>query len=287
MGGFGAMIARAFKWHWNLLFLGAGAAFAFLSGNPDLVLPLVAAGEVLYLGALGTNGRFQSVLTGRKMLKEKESGPKARLAQLLEFLSAEDQERFSGLQLRCHSMMQLRRKMNSEASPAGETDFRAESLDKLLWLFLRLLHHKSGLERFLRHTSREDLATQLEKAKAQLEEVKQKQSSERLVESIREKTTTIEDRLSNYGRAEENLEIIGAELDKTEQKIAHICEVGMTSRDGSELSFQIDGITQGIAVSQQALADLRVDDIFEGETPSLLSGEYEEAPVTSLLEMER
>ena len=56
------MLKRAFKWHWNLLGLGAGVALALLSGRPDVVLPIVAAGELAYLGFLGMNDRFQRVL---------------------------------------------------------------------------------------------------------------------------------------------------------------------------------------------------------------------------------
>src|SRR5690606_8809242 len=63
--GFSRYVKAAFTWHWNLLALGAGVAFAMLSGKPDMVLPLVMAGEILYLGMLTTRPRFQQAIDAR------------------------------------------------------------------------------------------------------------------------------------------------------------------------------------------------------------------------------
>ena len=40
----GRYLRTAFTYHWNLLYVGAGVAVAVISGRPDVVLPLVAAG---------------------------------------------------------------------------------------------------------------------------------------------------------------------------------------------------------------------------------------------------
>ena len=105
---FGAMMKRAFKWHWHLLGLGAGVALAFISKQPDVVLPMVAAGEMAYLGFLGTNQRFQNVLKGEQMLKNKagqtvfKANPDTskRLGELMDFLSPVDSQRFTTLRER-------------------------------------------------------------------------------------------------------------------------------------------------------------------------------------------
>ena len=55
---------RAFTWHWHLLGLGVGVVAGIFSGHPEMVLPLVAAGELLYLGMLGTNDRGEFFLQG-------------------------------------------------------------------------------------------------------------------------------------------------------------------------------------------------------------------------------
>ena len=64
---FGIRLKRAFKWHWNLLALGAGVVIGLLSDSPDIILPMVAASELAYIGFLGLNPRFQNVLVSSGM----------------------------------------------------------------------------------------------------------------------------------------------------------------------------------------------------------------------------
>jgi len=52
-------IKKAFVNQWNLLIFAGGMGFAALSGRPDIAIPLVLAGEVAYLGLLGTHPKFQ------------------------------------------------------------------------------------------------------------------------------------------------------------------------------------------------------------------------------------
>ncbi|MCB1087235.1 MAG: exodeoxyribonuclease VII small subunit, partial [Verrucomicrobiae bacterium] len=169
---------------------------------------------------------------------------------------------------RSMAMTELQRSMHTERSPAGEVGFKTQSLDKLLWLFLKLLHHKNGLERFLAQTSESHLKSELSDTESQIKDARERKAADRLVTSLEGKRTTIEERLANYSEAVENLQILQAELDKTEQKINHICEVGMTSRDGSDLSHQIDGVADSVKLSEQALAGLDLGTVFEDtETP--------------------
>ncbi|MEZ6126514.1 MAG: hypothetical protein R3C49_25615 [Planctomycetaceae bacterium] len=52
-------IRKAFANHWNLLGLAGATAFTAISGNWDVGLPLIAAGEVAWLTFVGTHPRFR------------------------------------------------------------------------------------------------------------------------------------------------------------------------------------------------------------------------------------
>lgn len=52
-------LKSAFLNRWNLLAFLGGTAFAFLSGRPDVLLPLVLACETAYIGLPGTHPRFR------------------------------------------------------------------------------------------------------------------------------------------------------------------------------------------------------------------------------------
>ena len=277
--GFGQAIKHAFGWHWHLLGLGAAVGIAILSGAPVLFLPFIAAAEVAYLGLLGLNPRFQTVLRGKSNQDEAKAnaGVEQRFHQLMSFLSPGDQTRFELLHKRCAELLELRRSMDAKDASPGVGDFRAESLDRMLWLFLKLLHQRSGLERFLTTTKRSDIEAELKSGEAQLVSSESRDKAagapeSRLTTSIRERLETIRGRLENYGKAEENLELVTAEIGNTEQQITHLCEVGMTMRDSAGLSVQIDSISESLQSTEQTFAHASVAQLFDDETaPPLLS----------------
>src|SRR5215510_9057577 len=69
-------LKEAFLFRWNLLILGGASCAALLSGHVDVVLPLVAAAEVIYLGGLSTLPRFQAAIDA-KTRAELDGGPPA------------------------------------------------------------------------------------------------------------------------------------------------------------------------------------------------------------------
>jgi len=277
--GLRARLKRAFRWHWHLLGLGAGVVMALVSGDPGMWLPVVAAAEVGYMGMLGLNPRFQAVLK----LEERPKGPPPinpaqRFQQLMSFLSPADVSRFEVLQQRCAELLELRRRMDAREGASGVDDFRAESLDRMLWLFLKLLHQRSGLERFLVATHRTAIESELRAAEDQLRATEECDKAagvteSRLAGSVRERIKTIRARMENHQKAEESLELVNAEIDKTEQQITHLCEVGMTMRDAAGLSSQIDSISESLQSSELTFAHADVSQFFDDETaPPLLSG---------------
>lgn len=276
--GLGAALKRSFTWHWHLLGLGAGVTAAVLSGVPLLWLPFLAAAEAGYLGFLGLNPRFQNILNGRRNSPPPlPVDPRQRFQQLMAFLSATDAERFETLRHRCLELVHLRRSMTSKDGP-GIEDFRSESLDRMLWLFLKLLHQRSGLEKFLGATRREEIEMELRSAETQLVSAHERDQSAglpegRLTTSIRERVNTIRERLDNHRQASESLELVTAEIDKTEQQITHLCEVGMTTSDSVGLSVQIDTISESLQSSERIFSQTSFSPIYDDEpAPPLLSG---------------
>lgn len=253
---------------------------AVLSGVPVFWLPFLGAAEIAYLALLGLNPRFQAVLEGkiRESRLKPVSDPQQRFDQLMSFLSSEDRTRFSHLHRRCSDLLELRRRMNAKDGETGANDFRGESLDRMLWLFLKLLHQRSGLERFLGATDRTEIESELRTAEEQFLAAQERDKTAgipegRLAASIRERIATIRERLDNYRKAGENLELVTAEIAKTEQQITHLCEVGMTLRDSGDLSVQIDSISASLQSSEQAFSHASIAQIFDDElAPPLLSG---------------
>jgi hypothetical protein len=195
---------------------------------------------------------------------------------MMSFLATSDRTRFETLRRRCAELLGLRRTMESKEISAGSEGFRGESLDHMLWLFLKLLHQKAGLDRFLATTNRATIEAELERSEAQLKDALSRSGEgveSRLATTIRERSDTIRERLENHRKAGDNRELVCAEIDKTEQQINQLCEVGMTLRDTSELSAQVNTISASLQMSERVLADTSVGSLYlDQPAPPLLSG---------------
>ena len=285
----GAAIKRAFTWHWHLLGLGTGLAVALVGGlSASVWLPVLLAAEAGYLGFLGFNPRFQNVLKGqKKMPPPLPVDPRQRFQQLMDFLSAADVERFDSLRRRCSELVDLRRSMVTKDGAFGVEDFRGESLDRMLWLFLKLLHQRSGLQKFLGATQRDQIESELHAAEQQLASAQDRDKSaglpdSRLTISVRDRVTTIKERLDNHHQAEDGLELVTAEIDKTEQQITRLCETGMTTSDSAGLSVQIDTISQSLQSSEKIFSQNSYSQIYDNETPPPLLAATPPAPRTRI-----
>lgn len=263
-------VKKAFFWHWNLLAIGGGAAFAFLSGQPDVFLPLVAAVEIAYLGLLTTNPRFQKSVDVRAVATPPPLDQALMMQRVKSVLKAEAWERFEALRQRCLGLnalsQQLRGPQPGGASPVS--DLQTESLERLLWMFLKLLYSQDAIQQFLRSTSRKTLEESITAAEEELKKATDLKRGDKLIRSIQDKLETLKQRMANYNRVEENREFIAMEIERIEQKVNAISELSINARDPNDITAQVDGIAAGISATEEAMRGLDVGPVLE----------YEEAP---------
>lgn len=272
--GFLEYVKAAFLWRWNLLVLGAGIAFALLSGAPSAVLPLVAAAELLYLGLLCPNPRFQKAIDARRAeVRQTPQEDQEMLSQIRNQLKPDTWARFETLRNRCRALGNLAQRIRGPQGEAAEraTDLQGESLERLLWMFLKLIYSHDAIEQFIRGMNRGQLAADLEKAESELKAAAAKERNEKLQRSLEDTVKTLQQRIANYDRAQENRELLAAEINRIEQKVNVISEMAISNRDSADISAQVDGIADGISATEEAMRKLDVTPLFERErTPRLL-----------------
>jgi len=257
-GGAGLVeyVKHAFLYRWNLLvFCGAVAASA-LSPFPDAMLPLVMAAEVAYLGGLTSIQRFRDAIDAKVHQQAQEPRAQAAgqsLAGVVNSLAPELRRRFEMLRGRCLEMRSIARSVGGESGSPGE-DLSTPALDRLLWVFLRLLASQQALDRFLRSTSEGEIRTRVEDAKKSLEGAP---PDERFKRSLQDSIAAQELRLENYKRAGDNAEFVRLELDRIEAKIQALAESSVNRQDPDALSSQIEGVTESVQSTEHAMKELQ------------------------------
>jgi hypothetical protein len=254
-------LREAFLFRWNLLFFLGGAAAAVIT-FPAALLPLVAAGELTYLTGLISVPRFRAAIdakvhaSGGKAMAP--AAPTPSLMQTLKSLPDEGRRRFERLHARCVEMRAIAagvRGAAGEPRSPGE-DIRTPGLDRLLWLFLRLLLSKHALDRFLQTMSERDITAQLQQLRGSLETA-QKANDERIVRSLQDSIAMAELRLDNYGRARKNAEFVSIELDRIEAKIQALAETAVNRQDPDFLSSQVDSAAESMRQTEKAVNELQ------------------------------
>lgn len=250
----GRYVREAFLFRWNLLAFLGGAAAAALSPFPDVLLPLLGAAELLYLGGLVSVPRFRSAVDARVHAAGREAvepGAAPSLQQVLDGLEPPARRRFDALRGRCVEMQRLAEGVRGHGA-AGADDIRTPALNRLLWAFLRLLSSQQALQRFLAASDPAALQRELDSLQARQAQAKQR-GDERIVRALTDAVATAGLRLENHAKAASNSEFLGVELDRIEGKIQALVEMAVSHQDADLISSQVDSVAASMAQTEQAV----------------------------------
>jgi hypothetical protein len=258
-------LKEAFLFRWNLLFFLGGVAGAALTPLAPVVLPLVAAGELAYLTGLVSVPRFRAAIDAKVHAAGQASGgptgpaaPPVSLVTMLTGLPADARTRFERLRTRCVQMRGIAAGVRGAAGDQGSSaeEIRTPGLDRLLWLFLRLLLSKAALDRFLQAMNEEEISAQLVALRKSLAAA-QGGGDDRIVKSLQDSIASGELRLDNYGRAKKNAEFVSIELDRIEGKIQALAEMAVNRQDPDFLSNQVDSAAESMRQTEKAVSELQ------------------------------
>lgn len=272
----GAYLRKAFLWHWNLLLFPAGLIAAGISGIPSVAFPLVIAAEVAYLGGLAYHPKFRKAIDVQahaeaKALPEANGLNKARnrFNDVVYNLDLHRKRRFKDLQERCQEMQKIARGIRSHAGGASDDSLHTSSLNRMLWVFVKLLASQQGTQRFIESSNE----LQLQQRVNEIEERLGKTTSEKLRRALADSLTTAKLRVNNMTKAKENAEFIDIELDRIEDKIKALVEMAVAHEDPDFISSQVDSVAESMDHTEAAMREMSLpglDDDYEEEIPVIL-----------------
>jgi hypothetical protein len=255
-------LKEAFFFRWNMLFFLGGLAGAAIAPLADVTLPLVFAGELAYLAALTSLPRFRAAIAAKVHATQRTTPAPATaapsLVAMLAALPGDLRTRFERLHARCVEMRHLAVGVRGGSGPdAGSAEeIRTPGLDRLLWLFLRLLMSKNALDQFIKTMSREEINARLEQLRRDLATAQQA-SDERIVRSLQDSIAMAELRLDNYERAVKNAQFVTIELDRMESKIQALAEMTVNRQDPDLISSQVDSAAESMRQTEKAVSELQ------------------------------
>lgn len=283
-------LKEAFLFKWNLLFLGGAAVAAVVSGHPDIALPIVAAVEVTYLAGLTTLPRFQGAIDAKARAEmrggsttaeptENQISARDKILEVLKSLTEDRRSRFLRLRARCVEMSRIANAVRGETrdSSGASSELRTPALDRLLWVFLRLLLSEQAIARFLQAADEAGIDKSVGDLKARRKKRadsvgEANQADDKIIRSLDDSLATVELRKENIEKARNNAEFVAAELDRLENKIQAVTEMAVSHADPDEMSSRINAISDGISQTEETIRELQqITGVGEADsTPSIL-----------------
>jgi hypothetical protein len=249
-----------------VLFFAGGVAAAAMTPVAAGLLPLVAAAELTYLAGLISIRRFRAAVDAKVHAAGRTQEPAAAaaapsLVSMLTGLPPDARARFERLHTRCLEMRAIAAGVRGAAGEqAGSAEeIRTPGLDRLLWLFLRLLLSKTALDRFLQATNEREIAARLEETRKSLTAAQeaQKDKDDRVIRSLQDSVANAELRIDNYGRAKKNAQFVTLELDRIEGKIQALAEIAVNRQDPDFISSQVDSAAESMRQTEKAVTELQ------------------------------
>ena len=197
--------------------------------------------EMAYLGTLATNERFQRTVRASQQWQTRRQW-QVTVDDLVRQLSAEGQRRYRLLESRCKSILEQQQRL--VAGPTG-LEAQGESLNRLLWVFLRLMVTRQSIDRIVQEAAggNEDIIRLQERIRNLQTRLKEESIGEELRRSLTGQIDILQQRIEKRKEAREKLAFLDAELVRIEEQAELVREQAVLSTDPQTVSQRIDQIT--------------------------------------------
>jgi len=259
----GKYLKSAFTNPWNLLAFVGALGFAVLSGAPAVFIPLVLAGEIGYVSLLGGNTRYQKYVEAQDAkatrVLESESATDRR-NRIISALPEHLVERFEALRSRCLEIRRIAMNLKSPDAAISEDaldELQLEGLDRLLWIYLRLLHAYQSIECFLATTTEQTIVHDIERLEARLASQSQATPKrQKIIETLEDNLQTCRDRLANRKKVQNSYELMELEIDRLENKIQTLSEMAINRQEHDYIVSQVDLVASSMLETEQAMNEI-------------------------------
>ena len=257
----GSYLKTAFITKWNLLFVGGGVAAGFISGFPGIVLPLVLAGEVYYLASMLANDRFRSAVEAQDAKSRRATeaaGAREAYERIRKNLPPALLKRFDQLRDHCLKLVELGGSIRGPDG-SGPDKTALESLDRLLWGYLRMIWGASTLSDFLDHTDDGAIRARIADLERRLAKLsKDDPGSAQMRAALEDHLKTSQERLDNIDEARRKLDLVAAEIERLEAKIAALAEGSVAKRDVTDIAQRVDEVAEGMRKTDETMRQLQL-----------------------------
>ena len=266
---------EAFMLPYNLVFLLVALVTAFaMSGTMfamNVVLLMAASLELMYLGTMPRNTRFQRLVRSQKAA-ERAKGPSQR--EVFNGLSRQAQRRYGRLRQLEKEIQTNYDRLTTTAQSLVQNHLR--KLDVLLTSFLNLLYLRERYDEAMQTTSQSEITAQIAALKSDMEDDVER------VRAVKERRLRIlENRLGRVGKGRENVEIVEAQMDTIEDVMRYVHEQSLTLRNPEDVTMQLDLLLSEVEQTEASVQ--QIEDVLSGQVSVLdLDAFQEEMQADSL-----
>jgi len=279
---FGNYLKTAFLNRWNLLALFGGAGFALLSGQADVLLPLVMAVELGYLGLLGSHPKFQKYVDAQQAQSLRDQSDSARqrtLQHIIRALPKDLLDRFETLRSQCLELRHIAMELKGPGMAGADLpleQFQISGLDRLLWIHLRLLYTQHSLARFLARTDAKRIESDIQQLQNRIDRLPKAAESpgrQRMRAALEDSLQTSRTRLENLGKARDNYQLVNLDIERLENKIRSLSEMAINRQEPQFISSQVDHVAASMMETERTMNELQFAtglDALDSDAPEML-----------------
>ncbi len=233
--------------------------------NPGIWL-LGLAAETIFLFSLASQPHFQSYVNARANRATRLHGAQhaqSTVDRLVATLPAASLKRFEELRSRCTELRQIAQELHdpqqSAHSPALD-EIQLSGLDRLLWIYLKLLFTQNALDRFMHKTTAEQIQGDIQSLESRVKNPPRDpdaRQQEKIRKALEDNLATSRDRLANFQKAQSNFELVKLEIERLENKIRTLSELSVNRQEPDFISGQVDEAAAGMVQTERTISDLQ------------------------------